>query len=713
MKKMEEICESIKKGNVKEVIPSVIITEYKKNQNGERKTFFYNCNTKNESQDIKDVVNKGEYYSLIKRSMLSYNPIGYSMVLDEENDIITMKYFIATENEIDSNNYSWKPLLDIPTCYITKDKRVLFLDARSNEVVILTSGEIFQHLRTEIDAMGVDVLAEGKNDLSCSVLSFIKYYGEIGKTKGQNYIRIQDIHDIHWILSNIEDSTNHQNLSHNQKIIDDLSAGITGINTMDFNDVIQHDDTYFILDKINKYNNCCVLRVFIPIFQNGPHKIIETQDMVEASRIFFFDKEPIATLRNDINKFIPCEIDDFYQLLIRRSIQFDITKNHHYAKGTLLEYLQPILENIQSKDRGLTLLNLLKYPIAEKLYKSGYKNIASIFLKRKLRYPGEILEGIYNKDNDYKKDNIYSILGMNKHQLGVFDKNILVEKSIYDTDYVVKTIKYIMKNPDKENNMDISHMDNDTFDKLYYILLNYIKDIEVLSRGEYKIKELKDIEPKKHADDDTDFASILQRLYSMYGLKAVWAMHEKVKDMCFGKHLMHNGVQTYLPSKYYEDYLKMASSLLEEYKMPYKFESYEDIQNAHDSLLIVYHEKNTKIENKKYEKRIEEIKKYEYENDTCIVVSPKDTMEIVVEGTELRHCVKTYIEDVCDGKTNILFIRNKQEPNKPFFTVEVSNDGEIKQIHGFGNRNIDTEPMVSDFVDEWLKTEKVKMYSYC
>ena len=65
--------------------------------------------------------------------------------------------------------------------------------------------------------------------------------------------------------------------------------------------------------------------------------------------------------------------------------------------------------------------------------------------------------------------------------------------------------------------------------------------------------------------------------------------------------------------------------------------------------------------------------------------------------------VKAYVERVAGGATNIMFIRKKDEPNKPFFTVEVTNQKMIAQVHGFANRNADTEPLLTEFVEEWAK----------
>jgi hypothetical protein len=74
--------------------------------------------------------------------------------------------------------------------------------------------------------------------------------------------------------------------------------------------------------------------------------------------------------------------------------------------------------------------------------------------------------------------------------------------------------------------------------------------------------------------------------------------------------------------------------------------------------------------------------------------------------------VKSYIDRVCDGRTNILFIRKKDDVTKPFFTVELTNDRVVAQVHGFANRNADTEPNMVDFVERWARNKRLKLGAF-
>jgi hypothetical protein len=115
-----------------------------------------------------------------------------------------------------------------------------------------------------------------------------------------------------------------------------------------------------------------------------------------------------------------------------------------------------------------------------------------------------------------------------------------------------------------------------------------------------------------------------------------------------------------------------------------------------------------------FKNRVNEIKRFEYDCDKFefCVKTPEEPEDLAVEGLELHHCVKSYIERVSNGETNILFIRKRYEPEKPFFTVELTNDNTIAQVHGFANRNASTEPNMVEFVKKWANAKKLCLGYY-
>jgi hypothetical protein len=99
--------------------------------------------------------------------------------------------------------------------------------------------------------------------------------------------------------------------------------------------------------------------------------------------------------------------------------------------------------------------------------------------------------------------------------------------------------------------------------------------------------------------------------------------------------------------------------------------------------------------------------KYLYQEDRFSVVAPKDTVEIAHEGLSLNHCVKSYIDDVLEEKTNILFVRKSGELSKPFYTLEIQ-DETIRQCHGYGNCNVCQTEGLEAFLKRFCKKTNVE-----
>lgn len=105
---------------------------------------------------------------------------------------------------------------------------------------------------------------------------------------------------------------------------------------------------------------------------------------------------------------------------------------------------------------------------------------------------------------------------------------------------------------------------------------------------------------------------------------------------------------------------------------------------------------------KKFEERGEELKNLEYEGEKFTIIIPKKTSDLVREGNLLRHCVASYIERVASGKTTVVFLREKNRINEPFYTIEVMGE-EIVQVKGFANKNANND--IKEFVSEWKKAK--------
>lgn len=147
----------------------------------------------------------------------------------------------------------------------------------------------------------------------------------------------------------------------------------------------------------------------------------------------------------------------------------------------------------------------------------------------------------------------------------------------------------------------------------------------------------------------------------------------------------------------YRDYINMSNKL----NLPNSKRYPTDLIKAHDVAIQAYNAIKDEILSEEFKKVMKDYQQYNYineEDDYCIVV-PKQLQEIVQEGVELNHCVKSYTERIIARQTLILFVRKKETPNTPYFTLEIYNDS-INQLRGQGNCAPPQE--VAEFVNKWF-----------
>lgn len=175
----------------------------------------------------------------------------------------------------------------------------------------------------------------------------------------------------------------------------------------------------------------------------------------------------------------------------------------------------------------------------------------------------------------------------------------------------------------------------------------------------------------------------------------------------------------------YYDYLKMASKIkqlkhiaklreagdtttsinqigLVEYK---KIEKYpRGLTIRHRIVTRNYEVMQQKYDESKFSAMVDH--DYDYEDDEYCVVTPHKPDDIKNEGTELNHCVGSYIDSVLQGRTQIMFMRKADTPTESLVTLEVRSRT-IQQARGYGNREL------NEVEREWLeKFAKVKNLSY-
>lgn len=127
--------------------------------------------------------------------------------------------------------------------------------------------------------------------------------------------------------------------------------------------------------------------------------------------------------------------------------------------------------------------------------------------------------------------------------------------------------------------------------------------------------------------------------------------------------------------------------------------------------------------NKKYP-RVEKIyaniaDKFAYENDQYAIVVPKSVQEIYAECTYLRLCVTRpgpqqyrYWDRVSRRDSYMMFLRNKKNPDMPFYLIEVEPCGTVRQKRSFDDLQYADIDDAVDFLKEWQEAIQSRMTPY-
>lgn len=161
-----------------------------------------------------------------------------------------------------------------------------------------------------------------------------------------------------------------------------------------------------------------------------------------------------------------------------------------------------------------------------------------------------------------------------------------------------------------------------------------------------------------------------------------------------------------------------------------KLDDADDVRFTHDRMVFLYNqyeaersrwmeerERQAILERqKKYEERYKLLKKYNYveEEDSRVMVVPKELNEICIEGQTLHHCVASFVPTVAEGRDTIFFLRDKATPDKPYATVSIlydksEDDWFVDQIHTAYNGDITDEDV--EFCKRWAIKNKIRLSS--
>lgn len=92
-----------------------------------------------------------------------------------------------------------------------------------------------------------------------------------------------------------------------------------------------------------------------------------------------------------------------------------------------------------------------------------------------------------------------------------------------------------------------------------------------------------------------------------------------------------------------------------------------------------------------------------FQSNDLIIRLVQTPIELKIEGKILHHCVGGYVDRISKGTCLIFFIRKKEEPDMPFFTLEYDpKNNKIVQCRGDRNCNYENNSKVKKTVNEWF-----------
>jgi len=338
-----------------------------------------------------------------------------------------------------------------------------------------------------------------------------------------------------------------------------------------------------------------------------------------------------------------------------------------------IKYAMEAIDNIDDKYRVNCLFAVLRMPELEQLAKLDCKDsikriVMQTYHKAELKH----WAGDYYNE---KEKNILRKIGLNRNQLSCYAKQTT------ESGYYYSYCERALTDMRKMFGNDLSHLDITTFER-------YLK-------GLYKIR-----------------SNIWRDLRD----QAVYFRFEYDK---FVKNLIRLGDKNDQVYRLVNDTMSQARSLNAGTcpTINWYFDDYSDLVRAHDALVALknaqdaerraYYELSVQERQKKDEEKRKKIdkerKQYEYEDDLYIIRLPKDSTEIVDEGTKQHICIGAYTSRHAEGHTNLFFLRAKSNPDKPFYAIEMNNHKTIVQIHGFGNSWLGNHPDAIPTVIRWLR----------
>lgn len=446
-----------------------------------------------------------------------------------------------------------------------------------------------------------------------------------------------------------------------------------------------HDFSMLIFQQVN--DKLAVIRRFTLIKYYSVSEGVYKSTPREYSRVFITAKGQVKVFdgSNDTWFIRTTKVNNSY------ANEYFINRQDIY--GFLpLKYIASLIPVDGDRNILNFIINALRHPVIESFAKAGYPSIA----KRISDY-NEVAANLKSLFGTEKEDkNIYKASGLNKYQLKKIEE-YLSDTNRHHTPLITQ-FKRLFDNPqaldDKTTELVLSaidHAENYGVIRLEAFLYRYNDAgiIEYCNRWRWR-------------DGDGNITEFQRQC-----ILKLFRTIEKSKEY----HLY----------QVFADAVRLYCQISDDNRPDFKLYELnpEQILHAHNILVNLSNDERAKhnlLKQKTQQERLDKInkkrqEKFEFLNDAdydYIIITSKKPVEVVNEGAYLHHCVGGYVEDVCNGSTNILFLRSKTAPDKPFYTIEVNNQNRLIQVHGSCDKWLGNDPEAIPFMVAWLTQAEIK-----
>lgn len=132
---------------------------------------------------------------------------------------------------------------------------------------------------------------------------------------------------------------------------------------------------------------------------------------------------------------------------------------------------------------------------------------------------------------------------------------------------------------------------------------------------------------------------------------------------------------------YFDEYRRLVGAMV-------TMTAEENATALHDELSIWVSLYQDASKNALFKEAIGRVLPLEYTNGELSIVAPRTVNDLQTEGRVLSHCVASFVDPIIDGTTNVLFVRRNDMINVPFYTIEILNDGTVRQVHCYRNGDV-------------------------